>query len=111
MDNYDTKKEQFINDLFEHQFVFEVTKSCGFSVWIPVYKNMTLSCLYENVINYFEMYKEKIILSVSNPDGENLIIPSNTTQTIKEFIQINKLFFKAIYNLPAKIVYKVGLEY
>ena len=112
MEDYNAKKEQFMNDLFEHQFLFEITKCCGYSVWIPVYKNMMLSSLYENVKTHFEICKEKMILSVFNEEGHKLVIPTTVTTvtTVKEFIRTKKSFFKPVYPFPSKIIYKMWLD-
>ena len=38
-DNYQHKINQYMNDIHNLMFTFEVTKCCGYSTFVTVYKN------------------------------------------------------------------------
>lgn len=115
METYNQNKEAYLRSLFETQYVFEVTKCCGYSCWVSVYKDETYSALYKNVMREFG-YPQlpcKFELYGTNENGENFILPKISDKeelSIKDFLIQNKKFFVTIYPVPAKLVYKIYLD-
>jgi len=111
---YEKKKEEYFVDLFELNTLFEVTKDCGYSIWIPVSANASLNMLYITIAKYFNCTHENIKLYVQIQDKDknehSLIIPWKYNFTVKDFIIENKQYFTAIYPLPAKVVYKIYIK-
>lgn len=110
---YNSNKEKYMGELFENQYVFEVTKCCGYFVWTSVFKSFSLQQLYHNIKAQFEITDETELIKlcvVNNMTNEKRIVPNDNT-IIKEFIMKNADFFHPVYKYPAKIVYKVHLVY
>jgi len=110
---YNMNNKKYILDLFEMQYVFEVTKCCNYFVWISVFKSFSLKHLYENVKAHFEITskpEEIKLIVINNINNEKLVLPNDDT-LIKEFIKQNADFFCPLYLFPAKIIYKIHLDY
>jgi hypothetical protein len=117
METYNQNKEAYLRSLFDTHYVFEVTKCCGYSSWVSVYKDEPYSTLYKNIMrefNYLQLSQPKVDfqLYATNMIDEKLILPtiSDEDPSIKEFLITNKQFFTPVYPLPAKIIYKIYLD-
>jgi hypothetical protein len=118
METYNQNKEAYLRSLFDTHYVFEVTKCCGYSSWVSVYKDEPYSTLYKNIMrefNYLQLSQPKVDfqLYATNVLGEKLILPKafdDEHHYIKDFLSKNKEFFIPVYPLPAKIVYKIYLD-
>jgi len=111
MDNiFDKKINDMVDSIKNNQYIFEVTKCCNYSVFIPIYKDATLIELYNWISYHFQ--NKSIKLYVVNYQDEKLKIeiPKNTTTTIRNFILENKFYFSPIYPIPASVVYKIYLD-
>jgi hypothetical protein len=110
MDNhYQEKHEELIRNIKNLMFTFEVTKCCGYSTFIPVYKYQTLLDLYSNIIEHFGNIKITELFFIS-PQNERIIIPMSK-QTVYEFVSSNILHnpikLVPIYPLPKPIIYRL----
>ena len=106
---YEKKKDDFLRLTTNYQFVFEITKCCGYGEWVSVFKNNPLDSIYDNVGKQFTssyVYK----LFVLNNNGDKLVIPRDGTETINNFILKNRSFFTPIYPLPTHVIYRLFLE-
>lgn len=113
MDNkYQDKLEEHINNMSRLMFTFEVTKACGYSAFITIYRENTLLNLYETVIDHFQISEIKELFFYS-PSGQKILIPISK-QRIDKFIQINTtnnpVNLVPIYPLPRPIVYRIYLD-
>ena len=104
--NHDDNERNFITSIIEHQFIFEVTKCCGFVEWISVFKQQPLSSLYSN-IGFQHNNIISNLYTVCLNTNQKLIIPNADNITIKEYLLNNSDFFKPIYPLPLRLVYKI----
>ena len=86
----------------------EVTKCCGFSTFISVYKMSKLSDIYNNASCHLSNISI-VNLYVTDTDGNKLILPNDNT-CINDYLNLNRSFFKPIYPLPNDVVYRVFLE-
>jgi len=130
-DLYNNKKEIYTNNLFQNNYIFETTKCCGYDEWVTVYKDDKVTTLYKNIekaFQYLSCFKEqdKIQIIARALDGELLVIPKvwienndeeigeyqQKEPTIREFLNnpTNHKFFKPVYPIPAKVVYKIWLD-
>jgi len=97
MDNhYQEKHEELIRNIKNLMFTFEVTKCCGYSTFIPVYKYQTLLDLYSNIIEHFGNIKITELFFIS-PQNERITIPMSK-QTVYDFVSSN------ILHNPLKLV-------
>jgi hypothetical protein len=88
------------------QYIFEVTKCCGYSEWVTVYKHMPLSQLYDNIKNQFGGIKPKQ-LCILDQSGNKIVLPESTEIGVRDFILNNANHFRPIYPMPASVVYRV----
>ena len=102
------KINYFINKIDNTRFIFDVTKCCEYSEYVPVFKKKTLYDLYDNVSYQFgNIINFKLF--IINEDNEKLTIKPDET-IIYDYILQNPTFFKPIYPLPMKIVYKIYID-
>lgn len=113
MDNhYQDKFNEFITNIHNIMFTFEVTKCCGYSTFITVYKNQTLIDLYSNIIHHFGNIQIRQFYFIS-PLDERINIPIST-QTVSEFVRDNITCNPAklipIYDLPKPVIYRLFFD-
>lgn len=97
-----------MNSYCSRVYIFEVTKSCGYSEFVFVNKNETLDSLHKNVFNLFE---KKYKLYVLNKETNNKVyIPELKNVLLKNYILENQCLFVPIYPLPLKVVYKIYFD-
>ena len=105
--NYN-EKLQYLTNVNDHKYLFEMTKCCGYSFMLPVFKMNTLAEIYR--IMYLELSHLTIHrIYLINVNNEQLEIPNNET-TICEFVNVNTTWFTPVYPLPAKVVYRVFFD-
>lgn len=114
MDNhYQDKYVEFINHVFKSTFVFEVTKCCGYSTFVSVYKNQTIMDLYSNIIHHFGgSLKIKNLFFIS-PENERIQIPISNQKLsdfVSSYVICNPIKLVPIYELPKPVVYRIYLD-
>jgi hypothetical protein len=104
--NHDENEIKFNRTIIEHQYIFEVTKCCGYGEWVSLFKKETLSKLYSNIGFQYNNIPSKLytICLITN---KKLLIPNTNDILVKDFILNNPTFFKPIYPIPMRIVYKI----
>jgi len=108
MEEYENKMKEYVQSIVNNQFIFELTKCCGYSEFLPIYSNSKLNELYNNVNHKLERQQGDIKLFVVNSStSEKLEIPNDANVFIKDFIKLFKHYFTPVYPVPAKIVYKI----
>jgi len=114
MDNhYQDKYDEFLRNTFNLNFVFEVTKCCGYSTFITVYKNQTIMDLYSNIMNHFGGNIQIHSLFFISPENARVIIPISN-QPILDFVRSNIMCkppsLVPIYHLPKPVIYKIYFD-
>ena len=104
---YHLKKEEYLRLATQYQYIFELTKCCGYSEWISVYKDQPLSQLYENIRFQFNGLVPKKLYAIRNDTGERLEIANENQTSFRNLIVNNSNFFRPIYPLPHHIIYKI----
>ena len=106
---YADKNQEFINNIHNQMVTFEITKCCGYSTFVAVYKNQNLMDLYNTIVNHFEYIQIKELFFLT-PEREKIIVPVSK-QVISEFVRsyvvCNPCKLVPIYNLPNPIVYRL----
>ena len=113
MDNkYQDKLDEHLHNMTNLMFTFEVTKCCGYSTFIAIYKEETLLDLYSKVIQHFSLVDLKELFFYA-PSGERFRIPLSK-QTIYQFVQTlvtgNSANLVPIYSLPRPVVYRLYFD-
>ena len=106
---YNKKKSEFFGLTANYQYIFELTKCCGYGEWVAVYKDAPLSRLYENIYLQFGDLKPEKLYAV-NEIGERLDIFCDEGSSIRKLISDNSLFFRPIYPLPSCAVYRIYMN-
>jgi hypothetical protein len=114
MDNkYQDNLDAHIRNMTNLMFTFEVTKCCGYSTFISIYKEKTLLDLYEQVIDHFEILEIKELFFYA-PSGQRIKIPISK-QTVNQFVKScitgNSVTLVPLYPLPSPIIYRLYLDY
>ena len=102
---YQSKMDEFINRLINNQYIFEITKCCGYGFFMTFYKNYTLEDVYKSVER--EMPHLRAQLYLQHPETNSRIdIPCDSTP-LREFILNNATLFVPVYPMPYKVVYRI----
>jgi hypothetical protein len=109
--HYQEKYEEFLRNITNLMYTFEVTKCCGYSTFVSIYKNQTLANLHSNIIQHFGNIEIKQLYFIT-PQNERINIPISM-QTISNFV-INNIIgnpcrLVPIYDISKPIVYKLYL--
>jgi hypothetical protein len=99
------KMREYVSSISDRNFIFEITKCCGYSEILCVNKNETLTNLHRNI--FFQFGKAYTIYVVNNKTNEKINIPDSNDVLIRNFIIENKECFMPIYPLPDEVVYRV----
>ena len=109
---YQDKLDEYISNITELMFIFEVTKCGGYSTFVSIYKEETLLDLYSRIINHFQITEIKELYFYS-PDGERIRIPiskSSISQFIRTNTTGNSIKLIPIYPTHMPIVYRLYLD-
>ena len=108
-EKYKFKHTDFLRNITNIMYTFEVTKSCGYSTFITVYKTQTFSDLYSNLFAHFGTTEIKELYFIST-NNERIDLPMNT-QIIKDFVSYyvscNPIKLVPTYPLPCSVIYKL----
>lgn len=98
-------EKKFFNSFKERNFLFEISKCCGYSELVNCTKEDTLKKLYENVAAVF---CKEVNLYVF-VEGKRLWIPNSETK-VKKYLKEMESFLKPEYPMPSRIIYKIYLD-
>jgi hypothetical protein len=107
IEKYNDQMNIYMSTFSDNYIMFEVCKCCGYSAFIPCYKNGTLHDLYNAVCYYFGSNIVPDLYVYNQKIDARKKLPNDETITIKEYMSILPYFFKAVYPLPAKVVIKL----
>lgn len=105
---YQNRIDEMFNRITNNQYIVEMTKCCGYSFFMLFHKNYTLADMYNQVL--FEMPSNTIELYLQKNTGERLTIPRDSTIILRTFVLENNDWFKPIYAMPVKVVYRVYFD-
>jgi hypothetical protein len=107
INEYYNKLNSYMNYITNNQYIFELTKCCGYSEFLPIFMNCKLSELYTNISYKLEIQKEVKLFAINTSTNEKLEIPNDNNVFIKNFLKLYKNYFTPVYPVPAKVVYKI----
>ncbi len=110
--SYQDKMNEYLSNITNIMYTFEVTKCCGYSVFIPLYKNETLIDIYSRVSTHFggTVIKELFFYA---PSGERIKIPiskNSIENFVKDNTACNPMKLVSIYPLPNPVVYRLCFD-
>ena len=113
MDNtYQTKLYEHIHNMTHLMYTFEVTKRCGYSTFITIYREETLIDMYAKVIDHFSL-NDLMELFFYTPSGERIRVPL-CKQSVGEFVQTNTSTnvnnLVPVYPFPRPVVYRLYIK-
>ena len=113
LDEQDAKYNELVaNHLKEipsRMFTFELTKCCNYSSFVFAYKEDKIMDLYFQVAKHFGC-QNLVSLYIIGPDEQRIIIPFNSSTTLKEFILEQQHILKPVYDVPLPVVYRIYID-
>ena len=109
-DSFKKKMELFLHNIPNCSYIFEVTKMCGFSEFFTIYKDNTLADLHTNLSLQLSSNCIKRLYMIHCKTLERINVPVDKNTTVRDFI-VNNNCFRAFYESPTPVVYKLYLEY
>jgi hypothetical protein len=110
----------FTSHISYSRYIIQLTKCCGYTEFIILYKEMSLQDVYKTVRFHYgipsEDRQEKkgtvpttIQLYVVEPGGcdVRLNLPNDPNTTLYQFISSHSSFFVPVYPLPTPVVYTI----
>ena len=121
---YQEKFNEYIESINNFMYIFEITKCCGYSTFITIYKDETLIDLYKKIVLHFggiEIDGLYYIANVKADIEENSSILKEihikvplSTKPIFQFVRENVICkpqkLVPVYPLPNPIVYRLYLD-
>jgi hypothetical protein len=135
--NYNKKLNEYTSELPGRMYIFEITKFCGYSTFVCMYKDETLTDLYTRVSHHFccrnikglyiknDLYRHVVNNSNNSINNttkncccfdKNMYIPVPITSVtrLKEFVFENAAReprnLEPVYPLPSPVVYRIYLD-
>ena len=102
---FDKKINHFISSIPNSRYIFEISKFCGYSEFLIIYKDEPLTNLYKNVSLQFQCSNIGGLYLTNSKDKK---IPITDMITLREYIIREKI--NAHYPLPYQVVYKIYLD-
>jgi hypothetical protein len=113
MDNqYHNKLNEYISNMTNMMYTFEVTKCCGYSAFISIYTNESTLDLYSKISNHFGD-AEIISLFFYSFNGDRIRVPLSNmkmSQFVKQNTMCNPAKLTPIYALPNPVIYRLYLD-
>ena len=106
MKKYNKKRDDFFRLTTNYQYIFEVTKCCGYGEWVTVHKDAPLSRLYENIQRQISGLKTLNLYAIDE-NGGRFEIPCDWDCCVRKLITSNSSVFRPIYPLPATAIYRI----
>ena len=104
---YQKKLNHFISCISNSRYIIEISKFCGYSEFILVYKDQSLMELYKTVSLHFGCADIKgLYLSNNN----HYKIPMTEHIKLRDYIVSNSNTVRPIYSLPHPVVYKFFVD-
>jgi hypothetical protein len=107
---YQDKLEDYIKTIKIDMYTFEITKCCGYSSFVTMYKNESLLNLYEKVGYHFAIDIKELFFYTM--EGQRIRVPLSNKKVIDfllEYTVSKKLI--PLYPPPLPKVYKLYIEY
>jgi len=109
---YQEKLEEYLVSVHNLMYTFEITKCCGYSSFITIYKDEPLSNLYSKVSYHFGD-AEIAELYFINSNKEKITVPlcnKPIFKWVKDNVTCRPPLFTPLYSLPNPVVYRLFMD-
>jgi hypothetical protein len=128
MEEYNLKMNRYFKYSENNMFILEVEKLCGYSEFVLVYKNSTITDVRNSIFQHFEcshnetkrvfvtktapncVHSSDITTTVPMDIHEDCIVLTESPELFRELVMNNSEYFRPLYDLPCKVVYKIYLD-
>jgi hypothetical protein len=111
--NYYKKINEFTEQLKNNSYCFEVTKCCGYSSLVFIYKDQLVKELYHNIFHHFGCNNINS-LYILDRDGNKILLQDNYHKRVRTFVEeytvMDNRVLEPIYPLPLPVVYRLYLD-
>jgi hypothetical protein len=104
---FEKQMQHFTTSIPNSRFIIEVSKFCGYSEFVLIFKNQSLLDLYKIISLQFECNDIKG-LYLTNSTAYKVPVTDNIR--IRDFISKSSEFLKPVYAMPHPVVYKLFLD-
>jgi hypothetical protein len=105
-EQYEQKFKEFFIEIPNDKYIIELTKSCGYSKFVMLYKNLPLDMVYYLLKLEFGGTFGDLVLYIKDGD-KNVFLPYNASMSLRQFIEKNSALMTPIYPNPLKVVYRI----
>jgi len=136
MEEYNAKLNKYYNYAANNMIILEVEKLCGYSEFVFIYKNSTLADVCNSIFRHFEcshkenkrifvtkthlpstcsansssQYSINTITTTTPMDVEETRVLYDSDELFRDFVNNNSEYFRPLYEIPCKVVYKIYLD-
>ena len=109
--NFEEKWKEYTVSVHSHMIIFDVERQCGISSLITIYRQETLTDLYNKIKYHFNTIFHELSINTST-NGMVIVFPS--IQTIGDFINQynikNNITIDTLYGQKMPVIYKLYLH-
>jgi len=105
--NFEKGKMQYFDTLHQHHYIFELTKTCGYSEWVVIHKKATCRELISNIKRLLET--EKFELYVKDKFNNKFVL-QESDYVLYNMLITNYSFFLPVYPIPYPVVYTIFID-
>ena len=98
-----------LKQLSNTMFTFELTKCCNYSTLVFLYTEDKLIDLFFQVAKHFGC-KTLVSLYILDQEGRKVMVPLNSSTTLREYIFEQQNILKPVYDIPLPVVYRIYLD-
>jgi hypothetical protein len=126
MEEYNAKLNKYYNYAENNMIILDVEKLCGYSEFVLINKNSTLADVCNSIFRHFEcshkenkrifVKKTTIIEYTSSSSSvpmdieECRVLLYDSVELFRDFVKNHSEYFRPLYELPCKVVYKIYLD-
>lgn len=111
-EQYQDKLAKYIESIQNFMYTFEITKCCGYSTFVTIYKDESITDLYTKITLHFGGMPIKELYFFSEMGEKTLILPSymRVYEFVKERVLCKPRLLVPHYPVPNPIVYKLYVD-
>jgi len=111
-EQYQDKLAKYIESIQNFMYTFEITKCCGYSTFVTIYKDETLIDLYAKITLQFGGMQIKELYFFSETGEKHFISPcyKRVYEFVKENVVCKPRRLVPHYPVPNPIVYKLHVD-
>ena len=109
---YHNKLTEHLHHMNNIMYTFEITKCCGYSTFITLYKTETLFNLYSRILEHFDTIEIKDLFFYT-PIGQRIHVPFSKmpiSQFIRDNVTCKPIRLVPVYTLPSPVVYCLYMD-